>query len=65
MAALLPPDGSAGSGHRKEFPLGAVSGNQFVGVARSNLFKLEGVVKSTRRVNQSRTTSRAEGHCLC
>ena len=26
VAALLPPDGSAGSGHREEFPLGAVSG---------------------------------------
>ena len=27
VASLLPPDGGAGIGHRKEFPLGAVSGH--------------------------------------
>jgi len=27
MVVILPPNGSAGSGHRKEFPSGAVSGH--------------------------------------
>ena len=27
VAALLPPDGSAGSGNRKEFPTGTVPGS--------------------------------------
>ena len=27
VAALLPPDGGAGSGKRKAFPMGAVSGS--------------------------------------
>ena len=27
VAALIPPGGSAGSGNRKEFPVGSVSGS--------------------------------------
>ena len=37
VAALLPPDGSAGCGNRKKISSGAVFGRKFTGAALSNL----------------------------